>query len=99
MIKDDKLFIALEITPRLQENLDNCKKAMEIYFKNDNPEYLTIRRIGNKDFIGKAVPDSFPCTSVDNVYRNVISLIKLVVPTFRLQKDAVTIHILSDPLY
>lgn len=93
---ETRLFIAVEITPRLQDALDNCKKAAEIYFREDGPEYLCIRRIGGKDFLGKLVDNPFPCQNVDNVQRNVMSLIKLIAPNFRLQSEMVQIHTLTE---
>ncbi|MDP2361432.1 MAG: hypothetical protein Q8O14_11910 [bacterium] len=86
---ETKLFVGLEITPKLQENLDSCKKAMELYFRLDNPDYLLVRRIGEKDCIGRIVPLPFPCQDLDNVQRNVVSLIKLIAPNFRLHPDSV----------
>jgi hypothetical protein len=93
---ETRLFIAVEINPRLQDALDNCKKINEIYFRDDNPDYLCIRRIGNRDYIGKLVDNPFPCPGVDNVLRNVMSLIKLIAPNFRLQAEMVQIHTLTE---
>lgn len=86
---ETKLFVGLEITTKLQENLDACKKAMELYFRLDNPDYLLVRRVGDKDCIGRIVSLPFPCQDLDNVQRNVISLIKLIAPNFRLGPDSV----------
>lgn len=86
---ETKLFVGLEITPKLQENLDSCKKAMELYFRLDNPDYLLVRRIGERDCIGRIVPLPFPCQDLDNVQRNVLSLVKLIAPNFRLNADSV----------
>ncbi len=91
------LFIGVEITQRLQDNLDNCKKAMEVYFKEGNTEFLQVRRIGDKDFIGRALSEPFPCKDIDNVMRNVVSLLKLIVPNFRLQADQVQILTQQPP--
>jgi hypothetical protein len=86
---ETKLFVGIEITPKLQENLDSCKKAMELYFRLDNPDYLLVRRIGDRDCIGRIVPLPFPCQDLDNVQRNVASLIKLIAPNFRLGTDSI----------
>lgn len=93
---ETRLFIAVEITPRLQDALDNCKKSTELYFRDDNPEYLSIRRIGGRDYLGKLVDNPFPCQHVDNIQRNVMSLVKLIAPNFRLQSEMVQIHTLTE---
>jgi hypothetical protein len=94
---ETKLFVGLEITPKLQENLDACKKAMELYFRLDNPDYLLVRRIGERDCIGRIVPLPFPCQDLDNVQRNVLSLIKLIAPNFRLTPESVQLFAYQEP--
>lgn len=90
-----RLFVGIELSQRLQECLDNCKPAMEMYFKNDNAEYLLIRKIGDVTYIGRELEQPFPCKDMDNIQRNVASLIKLVAPTFRLAQDQISIHALQ----
>ena len=90
-----QLFIGVEISSRLQDNLDNCKPAMAMYFREGRPEFLSVVRIADKDYIGRAVDDHFPCQDLDNVYRNVLSLLKKVVPNFRLEAEKVCIHTLT----
>ncbi len=93
-----QLFIGVEVTSRLQDNLDNCKPAMAMYFREGLPEFLSIVRIGDKDYIGRPVDNHFPCQDLDNVYRNVLSLLKKIVPNFRLEAEKVGIHALPQPL-
>jgi hypothetical protein len=85
------LFIGVELTDKLQEGLDASKPAMEIYFKHDDPEYLLIRTIAGQKLIGRQVKSPLPCKDLDNLQRNVASLLKLIIPNVRLNPDHICV--------
>jgi hypothetical protein len=91
------VFVGLEITPRLQEGLDNCKEAMKVYFCEDKPEFLKVIRAGGRDLLGRELAVPLPCAQIDNIQRHIVSLVKLIVPNFRFQPETVGVHILDLP--
>ena len=95
MKEAQRVFVGLEITPRLQEGLDTCKEAMHMYFRQDKAEFLKVVRAGGKDLLGRELDIPLPCSKIDNIQRHIASLVKLIVPHFRLQQDAIGVHLLD----
>ena len=91
---DKRLFIGIKISPKLQSELDHCAPGTEHYFKEDKPEYLQIVPLGEEKFIGRFLRDGFPVSDIDNVSRNVCSIVKLITRGHRIAEDSV--HIYAD---
>ncbi len=85
-----KLFVGLEITARLKEHLENIKKAEELYMLPGSG-FLEPLQVDGEAWLGKLLNNPFSAQDFDNVYKNVHSLIKRVVPNFRLQQDMIKI--------
>ncbi len=66
----------------------------ECYFKEDKPEYLQFLTLGEEKFIGRFLRDGFPVSEIDNVSRNVRSLVTLITRGQRIAEDSV--HIYAD---
>ncbi len=91
---DKQLFIGIKISPKLQSELDNCAPGTEHYFKEDKPESLQIVSLGAEKLIGRFLQDGFPVSDIDNVSRNVCSIVKLITRGQRIAEDSV--HIFAD---
>ncbi len=91
---DKQLFIGIKISPKLQSELDNCAPGTEHYFKEDKPESLQIVSLGSEKLIGRFLQDGFPVSDIDNVSRNVCSIVKLITRGQRIAEDSV--HIFAD---
>jgi len=89
---DKRLFVGIKISPRLQRELDNCARGTERYFKEDQPESLQIMTLGEEKFIGRFLRDGFPVSDIDNVSRNVRSIVTLITQGLRLAEDDVRIY-------
>jgi len=87
-----KLFVGIKISPKLQNELDHCTRGTERYFRENNPEYLQVISMGNDKLIGKFLRDGFPVNDIDNVNRNVRSIISLVAPGYRIAEDSIRIY-------
>ena len=89
-----RLFMGIKITSKLQHELDHCVSGTECYFKEENPEYLQFLTLGEEKFIGRFLRDGFPVSEIDNVSRNVRSLVSLITRGQRIAED--TVHIFAD---
>lgn len=85
-----KLFVGLEVTSRLKDHLENIKKAEELYLQPGSG-FLEPLSIDGQQWLGKLVDNPFSAQDFDNIYKNVHSLIKRVVPNFRLQQDMIKV--------
>ena len=90
---DKRLFVGIRISPKLQRELDNCPREVERYFKENNPESLQVVTLGEEKLIGRFLQDGFPVSDVENVSRNVRSIVALITQGHRLTEDSVRIYV------
>ncbi|MBI4491044.1 MAG: hypothetical protein HY694_18335 [Deltaproteobacteria bacterium] len=89
---DKRLFVGIKISANLQVGLDNCACGTEHYLKEDTPEALQIVTLGAEKLIGRFLRDGFPVSDIDNVSRNVRSIVQLVAPRYRVQDNSIQIY-------
>jgi hypothetical protein len=87
-----RLFVGVKISTQMQSGLDNPAPGTERYFKDGNGEYLQIIFQGDEKFIGRYLDNGFPVSDLDNVSRNVRSIIRLIVGDHRLDENAVRVY-------
>jgi len=92
---DKRLFVGIKISTKLQRELDNCARGTERYFKEDKPESLQIVTFGEDKLIGRFLDDGFPVSSIDDVSRNVRSVVTLITSGYRIPDDSIRIYV--DP--
>lgn len=92
---DKRLFVGIKISAKLQRELDNHARGTERYFKEDKPESLQIVTLGDEKLIGRFLQDGFPVSDIDNVSRNVRSIVTLITQGYRIEEDSIRIYI--DP--
>src|SRR4026207_1061605 len=87
-----RLFVGVKISTQLQTGLNSPAPGTDRYFKEDNGEYLQIINQGEDKFIGRYLKDGFPIGDLDNVSRNVRSIIRLIAGDHRIEEEAVRIY-------
>jgi hypothetical protein len=87
-----RLFVGIKISTVLQNELDSPAPGTERYFKAENLDYLQIINMGDEKLIGRYVKDGFPAAEIDNVSRNVCSIVKLITRGRRIDDNAVHIY-------
>ena len=87
-----RLFVGIKISKALQSELDSPAPGTEHYFKEDNRDYLEIISLGEDKLIGRYVKDGFPAAGIDDVSRNVCSIVKLITRGHRIEENAVHIY-------
>jgi hypothetical protein len=89
---DKRLFVGIKISKALQNELNSPAPGTEHYFKADNADYLQIISMGEDKLIGRYVKDGFPAAGIDDVSRNVCSIVKLITRGHRLEETSVHIY-------
>jgi hypothetical protein len=87
-----RLFVGIKISSELQNGLNSPAPGTEHYFKADNTDYLQIVEMGEEKLIGRYVKDGFPANEIDNVTRNVCSIIRLITRGHRVEENSVRIY-------
>ncbi len=86
-----RLFVGIKITSELQNELNSPAPGTEHYFKSDNADYLQIISLNDEKLIGRYIKDGFPTTDIENVTRNVCSIVRLITRGHRIEETSVRI--------
>ncbi|MGH7844628.1 MAG: hypothetical protein ACREQW_05605 [Candidatus Binatia bacterium] len=89
---DKRFFVGIKISPALQRELDRCPRAAEHYFKENSPESLEVVTLGEEKLIGRFLQDGFPVSNIENVSRNIRSIVTLITQGYRLAEDSIRIY-------
>jgi hypothetical protein len=90
---EKRLFVGIKVSNKLQTGLDSPAPGTELYFKQDNKDYLQVINLGEEKLIGRFLKDGFPVDEIENVSRNVRSIVRLITRGQRLDDDAVHIYV------
>jgi hypothetical protein len=97
--KTCSLFFATKIDSKLREGLALSKPGDKKYFDGSSEDFLRVLEIGDeKDkerWIGKAIKPGPAVTEVDDIQRNVISILRRIAPNARIPASAVKIFVLQ----
>lgn len=97
--KSCSLFFATKIDSKLREGLALSKPGDKKYFDGSSDEFLRVLEIGDeKDkerWIGKVIKPGPAVTEVDDIQRNVLSILRRVAPNARIPASAVKIFVLQ----
>ena len=97
--KGCSLFFATKIDSKLREGLALSKPGDKKYFDGSSEEFLRVMEIGDdKDkerWIGKIIKAGPAVTEVDDIQRNVLSILRRVAPNARIPASAVKIFVLQ----
>ncbi len=83
LVKDSRLFFGLKIDSKLREALAQAKPGDRRYFEDPESEFLRICEVGEEKWIGKVVPAGLNVTEVDDIQRNIISILRRIAPDVR----------------
>lgn len=97
--KSCALFFGTKIDSKLREGLALSKPGDKKYFDGSSDEFLRVIEIGDdKDkerWIGKVIKAGPAVTEVDDIQRNVLSILRRVAPNARIPASAVKIFVLQ----
>ncbi len=97
--KTCSLFFATKIDSKLREGLALSKPGDKKYFDGSSEEFLRVLEIGDeKDkerWVGKVIKPGPAVTEVDDIQRNIISILRRIAPNARIPASAVKIFVLQ----
>jgi hypothetical protein len=97
--KSCALFFCTKIDSKLREGLALSKPGDKKYFDGSSEEFLRVMEIGDdKDkerWIGKIIKAGPAVTEVDDIQRNLLSILRRVAPNARIPASAVKIFVLQ----
>jgi hypothetical protein len=82
-----KLFIGLKVDQKLREQLDSCNEMDKRYFASGDPEYLIFAEgVEGAQYIGRALEETVATNEIEDIARNVVSILKRVAPSVRSER-------------
>ncbi|MGE0871474.1 MAG: hypothetical protein AB7P03_23140 [Kofleriaceae bacterium] len=97
--KTCSLFFGTKVDSKLREGLALSKPGDKKYFDGSSEDFLRVMEIGDdKDkerWIGKVIKPGPAVTEVDDIQRNIISILRRVAPNARIPASSVKIFVLQ----
>jgi hypothetical protein len=90
-----KLFAGVRIDGRMREQLEKCPQRDRVFFESTDGRYLTVLRGGEETYIGKILDGAPPLNSIDDVRRNIWSILQRICPGRR-DESEVKLFALDD---
>ena len=90
-----KLFAGVRIDGKMREQLDKCPPRDRVFFESADGKYLTVVRGGDDTFVGKVLDPAAPLNGIDDVRRNVWSILQRICPGRR-DESEVKLFALDD---
>lgn len=94
--KDQQLFFGCKIDSKLREGLAQAKPGDRKYFEGISEDFLRICDVGEEKWIGKVVKPGLQVTDVEDIQRNIISLLRKIAPDVRQSPSSIKIFALGD---
>ena len=89
------LFFGTKIDSKLREALSQCKPGDRRYFEGDSDEFLRIIEVAEEKWIGKVVKGGSPVTEVDDIQRNIVSIMRRIAPNGRVSASSIKMFVLQ----
>jgi hypothetical protein len=97
--KSCSLFFGTKIDSKLREGLALSKPGDKKYFDGSSDEFLRVIELGDdkekERWIGKVIKAGPAVTEVDDIQRNILSILRRVAPNARIPASAVKIFVLQ----
>ncbi len=90
-----KLFVGIRIDNKMRDQLANCAPRDKQYIDGSDPNYLTQLRAVEDSFIGKMVDAGVSATSMEDLKRNILSILTRIAPG-RHRDDAIKVFALDE---
>jgi len=94
--KSCQLFFGCKIDSKLREALAQAKPGDRRYFEDPNSEFLRIIAVAEERWIGKVVKAGINVTDVEDIQRNVSSILRRIAPGVRMAASSVKIFALGE---
>ena len=79
------LFVGCKLDGSMRRQLEAITGPDRKYVSSDDSTYLRICKLGEHDYVGKVLHERLSTDRVDDVRRNVLSILQRLLPETRLQ--------------
>ncbi len=90
-----KLFVGMRVDNKMRDQLDHCPSRDRVYFDGSDGRYLQVLRSAEDSYIGKVLDGGTPAARMDDLKRNILSILTRVAPG-RHREDDVKIFALDE---
>ena len=81
------IFIGFKADSRLRQQLESLSDSDKKYVSAEDSAFLRICRVGEDIYVGKLIHESLTTDRVDDIRRNVLSIIRRLGPEVRLPSN------------
>ncbi len=97
--KTCQLFFGCKIDSKLRDALAQAKPGERRYFEDPNSEFLRILVVKNSEkeekWIGKVTKGGLNLTEIEDIQRNVVSILRRIASGVRISPTSVKIYVVS----
>lgn len=86
-----QLFFGVKIDSKMREALAQAKPGDRRYFEDTSGQFLQIVVVGEEKWIGKVIKAGLNVTEVEDIQRNVSSILRRIAPGVRQNPNSVKI--------
>ena len=91
LLKGERLFFGCKIDSKLREALAQAKPGDRRYFEDPNGEFLRVLTFEDERWIGKVMGGGVNVTDVEDIQRNVVSILRRIAPNVRTSGSSIKI--------
>lgn len=91
-----KLFIGMKIDSKLREALAQATPGDRHYFDDANSQFLRVLSMGEDQWIGKLLDGGVVPSEVEDIQRNVVSILNRIAPGARHSPSSMRIFVVDD---
>lgn len=92
--KSGQLFFGCKVDSKLRDALNQAKPSERRYF--EGTEFLTICAFDEEQWIGKILDGGLNVTEVDDIQRNVVSILRRISSDIRIPASSVKIFVVEQ---
>ena len=78
LLIDQPIFIGFKVDNNLRQQLESLNDFDKKYFSRDDSTFLRICRVGDDIYVGKLVHESLTTDRVEDIRRNVLSIMRKI---------------------
>lgn len=84
LLINQPIFIGFKADNNLRQHLESLSNANKQYVSAEDTGFLRICRVGDDVYVGKIIDESLTTDRVDDIRRNVLSIVRRLGSTLRL---------------
>ena len=87
LLINQPIFIGFKADYRLRQQLESLSDSEKNYISAEDSAFLRICRVGEDIYVGKIIHESLTTDRVDDIRRNVLSIVRRLGPEVRLPSN------------